>query len=212
MMLTKATQQSDRTSLRGLGVVVRPLWSRTGLALVVAASILAMSACASATPKPANRPALSIPLPPPHIRRTDAGATSRTGGGICPPPPVAPPPARPGRGNRDVSKPAATEIKPDPKLEELPAPAPAPTPVPAPQLRTVESTGGEKAVRATVDRARQLLGGVDYRVLNKERKKAYDDAKQFAQQADDALKAGNTVFAQGVASKAETLAKELAGR
>jgi hypothetical protein len=48
--------------------------------------------------------------------------------------------------------------------------------------------------------------------LSDVRKKAYNDAKLLLQQAEDALKEGNLAFAQGVASKAETLAKELAGR
>ena len=48
--------------------------------------------------------------------------------------------------------------------------------------------------------------------LSNERKKAYNDAKLFLQQAEEALKQGNFAFAQGVATKAETLARELAGR
>ena len=48
--------------------------------------------------------------------------------------------------------------------------------------------------------------------MNNERKKAYNDAKLFIQQAEDAIKQGNFVFAQGMANKAETLARELAGK
>jgi len=48
--------------------------------------------------------------------------------------------------------------------------------------------------------------------LSNERKKAYKDAQLFLQQAEDALKDGNIVLAQAVATKAETLARELAGR
>ena len=44
------------------------------------------------------------------------------------------------------------------------------------------------------------------------RKTAYNDAKLLLEQADDALKEGNMAYAQGLANKAETLAKELAGR
>ena len=89
------------------------------------------------------------------------------------------------------------------------APAAAP---PAVQLRTpqtADTSGGEKAVRTTIDSARQLLAGVDFGQLNNERKKAYNDAKLLMQQAEDALKQGNLVFAQGVANKAETLAKRV---
>jgi hypothetical protein len=79
-------------------------------------------------------------------------------------------------------------------------------------LRTAESSGTEGSVHGTIDRTRVLLNGIDYRRLSTARKKAYDDAKRFAQQAEDALKGGNTVFAQSIAAKAETLARELAGR
>ena len=66
-------------------------------------------------------------------------------------------------------------------------------------------------MRTTIDTARGILNGVNFGPLSNERKKAYNDAKLFLQQAEDALKQGNLAFAQGVATKAETLAKELAG-
>ena len=128
---------------------------------------------------------------------------------------------RTGRGARETQpRPVATDAKPDPKpgAEATPAeppvtaPPPAAPPGPAPQLRTAESLGTEATVRATIDHTRQILGTVDYRQLNAVLKKAYDDAKKFADQADEALKQGNVVFALGVAGKAETLAKELARR
>jgi hypothetical protein len=67
-------------------------------------------------------------------------------------------------------------------------------------------------VHATVERATTMLGGVDYGPLSNDRKKAYNDAKRFIRQAEDALKRGNFAFAQGVATKAETLARELSGK
>ena len=86
---------------------------------------------------------------------------------------------------------------------------------PAPQLRTpqtADTTEAERNVRTTIDRANKSLGGVNYAPLNNDRKKAYNDAKMFIQEAEEALKRGNFVFAQGVATKAETLARELAGK
>jgi len=94
----------------------------------------------------------------------------------------------------------------------VPQPPPAP---PAAQLRTpqtADTNNAEKAVRGTLDRARSLLQNVDYRLLNSERKKAYDDSMRFMRQSEDALKEGNLVFALSLANKAETLAKELAGK
>ena len=76
----------------------------------------------------------------------------------------------------------------------------------------VEASGALKAVRTTIDAARGLLNGVNFGTLSTERKKAYNDAKLLMQQAEDALKEGNLAIAQGVANKAETLARELAGR
>jgi hypothetical protein len=91
---------------------------------------------------------------------------------------------------------------------------PQPPAQPPAQLRTPQSAdvNASRAVQATIDRANTLLNGVDYRLLNNERKKAYDDAKRFIIEADAAVKQGNLVFAQGVANKAETLARELAGK
>jgi hypothetical protein len=93
-------------------------------------------------------------------------------------------------------------------------PPPAPVPPPA-QLRTpqtADTSGAARIVRTTIDTARGLLNSVNFGPLSNERKKAYNDAKLFMEQAEDALKEGNLGFAQGVATKAETLARELAGR
>ena len=126
-------------------------------------------------------------------------------------------PARPPR-RETPARSQATEAKPtDPKpVEQVPGPVePAPAATPPAQLRTpqtADTSGAAKAVRTTIDTARGLLNGVNFGVLSNERKKAYNDAKLLMQQAEDALKEGNLGIAQGVATKAETLARELAGR
>jgi hypothetical protein len=193
-------------------------------ALIVLAPLLGAGACASAPSKPVNQPALIIPLPPPHVVPITpepvvepVGEIPGAGGT-----PSGTPANRTGRGSRETTpRPASNEARPEPKPGEAkppdtpPAtetPVPVPPPGPTPQLRTAESSGTEGTVRATIDSARQLLATVDYRRLTQVRRKAYDDAKKFADQADEALKQGNVVFAQGVAGKAETLAKELARR
>ena len=198
--------------------------SAIGLVALLAAGV---SACASASASSkGSEPALAIPAPPPHVVPITPepivepvgeipGGTSST--------PSTNPPARQGRGTRDANaRPAASDAKPETKPgagdtpatqpEVTPAPVAPPPAGPPPQLRTAESSGTEGTVRATIERARQMLRTVDYRLQSTERRKAYDDAKKFADQADEALKQGNVVFAQGVAAKAETLAKELAGR
>jgi hypothetical protein len=67
-------------------------------------------------------------------------------------------------------------------------------------------------VSDVIERTRRTLNSIDYGTLSNARKKAYDDAKLFAQQAEDALKTNNVVFAKELAEKAERLAKELQGR
>jgi hypothetical protein len=175
------------------------------------------AACASASAKSADRPDLVIPPPPARVIPINAEPILEPVSDIpapanaAPRPAARPPAARPSTGGETKPEAKPGEVKTDAPVEAPPAAPPA-NPPPAPQLRTAESGAVEAAVRASVERTRNLLSSIDYRLLSNERKKAYDDAKRFAQQAEDALKTGNTVFAQGVATKAETLAKELAGR
>jgi hypothetical protein len=191
---------------------------------LLATVALGLGACASA-PKAVDQPGLVVPPPPAHVVPITPEPVIEPVGEI-PAPPNATAPAGRGaaRGTRDAPpKPGAADARADTKPGEAkpdqpvqadtpPAAAPVTPPAAAPQLRTAESTGAEANVRGTIERARNLLNSVDYRRLTKTRQKVYDEAKAFAQQADDALKAGNVAFAQGVATKAETLAKDLAGR
>ena len=190
-------------------------------ALIVLASLAGLTACASAPPRPADRPDLVIPAPPPHVVPINSEPivepVSDIPGGT-PPASGASATRSSGRGTREAAprpQPAGenkTEAKPETPVVEAPPATPPPPTAPPPQLRTAESPGPEGAIRAQVDRARRLLQNIDYRRLTKERQKAYDDARRFADQAEDALKQGNVVFAQGVAWKAETLARELSPR
>jgi hypothetical protein len=187
-------------------------------ALGLCAICATAAACASAEARGADSPGLVIPPPPAHVVPITAEPVLEpVGESPTPPasgtarPPARPPAPRPATGE---AKPEAKPSTTDPKADQ-PPPSDSAAPVvpvaPAPQLRTPESTGAEAAIHASIDRARGLLNTVDYRHLNNARRRAYDDAKTFAQQAEDALKAGNVVFAQSVATKAETLAKQLAG-
>jgi hypothetical protein len=187
---------------------------------VLALSALAASGCASARAarKPVDRPALVVPPPPPRVIEP-ADVPPEPVGDLPPAGSAAPRSSRP-----TSTKPPVSDSKPEAKsggeqkaAESPPVePAPPPTPAPPPaQLRTpqtADTSGAARGVRATIDTARGILNTVDYGPLSNERKKAYNDAKLFLQQAEDALKQANFAFAQGVANKAETLAKELAGR
>jgi hypothetical protein len=159
-------------------------------------------------PPPRQIEAAPEPLPEPVAELPPAPATSTASRGNNSRPPASRPAPQP------ESKPADPKpVEPPPPQD--PAPVPQPPVAPAAQLRTpqtADASNAEKAVRATLDRARGLLSNVDYRHLNSERKKAYDDSQRFIKQSEEALKEGNFVFAQPLAVKAETLAKELAGK
>jgi outer membrane biosynthesis protein TonB len=192
---------------------------RKWLLLPIAASLMA-GACASASAKgkAKDAPALNMPAPPPRMIEPSPEP--------APPEPVndlpavapMPPPAPSPRASRPAPRPQAE--KPAEKPVETvtdppPVPVPQPPAQPPAQLRTPQTADANyasRAVQATIDRANSLLAGINYGLLSDERKKAYDDAKRFMVEAGAAIKQGNLVFAQGVATKAETLARELAGK
>ena len=70
----------------------------------------------------------------------------------------------------------------------------------------------EKDVRDTLARAARDLGRVNYGRLSADARAQYDQSKRFTQQAEQALKDRNFVFAATLADKAATLAAELLGR
>jgi hypothetical protein len=186
------------------------------LSLVALAPMMSACAAASAKTRPAERPPLSVPPPPPRVIEPAPQPDPVPEPVADLPPPPAP--SKPSRATREAprqepAKPPDTKAG-EATVTDAPAPAP-PAAQPALQLRTpqtADSSEAERNVRSTIDRASKLLAGVNYGPLNNERKKAYNDAKMFIQQAEEQSKQGNFVFAQGVANKAETLAKELAGR
>lgn len=208
-------------------VNVESSWRRACRRLGVAAfgviSVVTFSsACVTTTGETAiERPALEVPPPPPRV--------------ITPLPvpetPPAEPPvedpaeAKPATPAKPKPQPAAPNTgKPEAKPETLPTePAPPVAPPAVPPLPTVPqptlstSPAGDanaisRQIRDSIERTRRALETIDYRPLSNARKKAYDDAKLFATQAEDALKASNLVFAKELADKAERLAKELQGR
>ncbi len=190
------------------------------LAVPMLGALLLASGCAVPlkAKAPIERPPLDVPPPPPRVIEPAPVMDS-------PPEPVpdlppAPAPTRP--NNRPAqpkpTTPSAPESKPEPKPDQTVtdnAPAAPTPPASVPQLRTPQTADGSEAdknVRATLERAKSILNTVNFNPLSNERKKAYNDAKAFIQQAEEALKQSNYVFAQGMATKAETLAHELSGR
>lgn len=172
------------------------------LALMTVTASTACSTGRAATP--IERPALDVPPPPPRV--------------IVPLPPPEPaahePEAPPTKPPRPRPQPPRETAKPDPPDPALVAPA-IPPATPPPQLRmpdTGDAAAASRQVRDIIERTRRTLSSTDYGRLSNVRKKAYEDAKLFAEQAEDALKASNVVFAKELAEKAERLARELQSR
>ena len=113
--------------------------------------------------------------------------------------PAAPPPAK-----------AETPPKPEPPRAEPEKPAVQPPP---PALTLKPTPGSESttegSIRRLISNAARDLGRVNYGSLNQDGKAQYDTAKRFMQQADDALRSGNLVFAGKLADKAATMAAVL---
>ena len=188
---------------------------------LVALVALSGSACASAAAKaPVDRPAMNVPAPPPRVLEPPAELDPEPVGDLPSPPTTTPTTSRPNRQrekNNNTAD-AKPEVKPEAKPAEVTPPAPepaAPPAAPPAQLRTPQTadpSGAAKTVQATIDRARASLNSINFTAQSDERKKAYNDVKRFINQAEDAMKQGNFVFGQAVAAKAETLARELAGK
>jgi outer membrane biosynthesis protein TonB len=112
------------------------------------------------------------------------------------------------------AKPAPRPPRPEQKAEPVEAPpeppvvAPRPvspaaltlTPIPGSEAQTVT------AIRALMDRASRDLQRVNASALNHDGRAQLDQARRFLQQADEALKVRNIVFAGRLADKAATMA------
>ncbi len=174
---------------------------------IAAWSVLAVFACAhpQARTQP-ERPLLAVPEPP-----------VRT---IAPPPPEEPPPAASPQPDPSAQKPARP--RPAQPKQEPPAPPQAPpvtqsptAPVTPSTLQTTPPANQAemiKNIRELLARAHRDLKGVVYNSLNADGKAQFDTARRFADQAEQALKDMNLVFALTLADKAATLARSLAGR
>jgi len=187
----------------------------TGLSLL---SLAPLSACATAKAATAmERPALIVPPPPPRVITPMPLPEVQPGPelvGELPSNTNKPAPRPRPQPQRDSSKPEAAKVDPLPEAPASP-PAATPPPVAPPQLRMPE--GGDTAATArqardTIERTRRIVNNIDPARLSSVLQKALTDAKAFTTQAEEALNAGNVVFAKELAEKAERLAKELQGR
>mgnify|MGYP001197271439 CR=1 FL=1 len=144
-------------------------------------------------------PLLEPPPPPPRVVAAYAEPE---------PLPVAPsveaatpakPPARPSRA----------EQRPEPIASPEPSGAAA-RPSPAPSLTLIPTPGAESqtlsAIRDLMGRAARDLSRVNTNALNADGRSQFETARRFLEQAEEALKIPNIVFAGRLADKAATMA------
>lgn len=186
------------------------------LLLVLPLVLSIAGGCIRSRPKTPAQPA-SLDVPPPPARV------------VVPPEPEEPPDEqvsepsettvrRPTRPRQQPSRERA-ETKPPEAAKEAPAAEtarpPATTPVPLGPLQPVlpASPGEmERRVNDQLVQAKRDLDRVDYRALGTDGKSQYDTAKRFIEQAGQALKDRNFLFAAKLAEKAVGLASGLVAR
>jgi hypothetical protein len=196
--------------------------SRIGLLL--AAGLLASACATTRAAAPVERPALDVPPVPPRI--VEAAPVPDFGNpepvaDLPPERPASPPAANKPKASsaRDTSrdntqKPEVKPVEPVPPVEQPPA-APPPATAASSIIRTpatANTAASERQIRDVMQKAQIGLGNVDFNLLNDARKKAYNDAKDFIDRADAAIKTSNFELAKELAGKAEKLANELQGR
>lgn len=113
---------------------------------------------------------------------------------------------------RPAGRPSRPEARPEPPAAPEPA-ADVAKPASPLSLTLTPSSGSEAqtaaAIRELMARATRDLGRVNAAVLNADGRAQVEAARRFLQQAEDALKARNVVFAGKLADKAATMAAVL---
>ena len=193
--MQKGTNVNARTPLRCASCILH---------FALLASLTACSAKAKAATLP-DGPPLAVPLPPAHEIAIEQIAEAPP-----PEPPPAPEPVpatpRPATTAKGTPAPGQPRETPAPAVVQAPA-----TPQPeAPAVRATTSVADERRVRALMSQAAaDLSDRVDYKRLSNEGKSQYDQSKRFLDQAQQAIKEKNFVYALTLAEKAATLAAEL---
>ena len=189
------------------------------VACLLAAGLLASACATTRAAAPVERPPLEVPPVPPRI--IEPAPPPETGivepVSDLPPEKPAATPTRPRPTARDTSK--DTQKPPDPKPPETTPPPVEPPPAPAanaaPLIRTpatADPAAAERQIRESLKSTQTKLNGINFQRLSAERQKAYNEAKDFMEQAERAIKASNFELAKGLASTAEKLATELQSR
>ena len=166
------------------------------------ASLTACGAKAKAASLP-DGPPLAIPLPPAHEIAIEQVAEAPPQEPSPAPEPTSPP-ARP------ATTVTRTPARPEPR--ETPAAVvqtPPSPPVEAPAVRATVSPADEKRVGELISKAAADLKRVNYQRLSSEGRSQYNQSKQFSDEAQQAIKERNVVYALTLAEKAADIAAQL---
>jgi hypothetical protein len=182
--------------------------------VVMIAPLLAAGGCAKAHAKAQpSGPPLEMPLPPPRVVSSPIESEPI----VTAVPPIEAPSPRPAptAPRAAAPKPERTEPPPAQTAAAPPAPPPAPPPVEEPG-RTLQTTANspqvEQRTRGLLTNAMRDLNRIDYRALSVDAQTQYNIAKRFTEQAEEALKVKNVLFAEQLADKAAALAAQLLKR
>ena len=163
-----------------------------------------------------DTPQLSVPAAPPRlVEPADAETPPATPAPAQPEEPARRPPVRPRPAPPPATPaPTAAEKAADKPGDSKPADESKPPPTSTSLQTTPAGAEGEleRTIRGLLTKATTDLNRIDYRNLNADARTQYDTAKRFVQQAEDALRGRNLVFARNLADKAAALAGELAGK
>jgi hypothetical protein len=187
---------------------------RVAAPAMVWCAMLAALVAGCAKPRVASIPVaapLEVPSAPARvIQPPDVPLPAEASVPETPVPAIAPAAPRPQPPRRAGGPPPEAE-RPEP-----PAPAAAPKPPdPARELRAAPSAAdaqAERTVRDTLARSTRDLGRVNVARLSADGRAQFEQARRFAQQAEQALGSRNFVFAATLADKAASLAADLVGR
>jgi hypothetical protein len=175
----------------------------------LASGCLGLQAKSVAVPEP-----LDMPAPPPRVVQVRDPE-------VLPPVPL---PEEPVRTTPTPPRPRATtpaaetpRTTPEPSRTEPPVDVakPADESRPATILQTTpaqQEGEAERRIRTLLAQATTDLNRINYRALNADARTQYDTAKRFVNQAEEALRAKNQLFASNLADKAAALAAQLVGR
>lgn len=169
---------------------------RLAWVVLVAATLSACAAKAQVRTE-AEMPLLDPPPPPPRVVATYPVELE--------PAPLAVPVTQEPASARPPARPVRPDTPPEPPHTEPTAP-----PVERPSLTLSPAPGTEAqteaAIRVMLTKAARDLSKVSTATLSADRRAQFETARRFLEQAEDALKGHNLVYAGTLADKAVTLA------